>query len=79
VSEEDVLPGRPVKIDGVVVGWAEVMEGRVTNMVLQEGFMLALPRGEHEVVIELDPIAEVDKETGDLSIVFEYLSSKFTL
>lgn len=71
---------RPVKCDGKLVGWANVTEdGRVTSLDLEEGFMLSLPKGEHEVRIELDSTLEEDQKTGEYTYVVNYLSSKFTL
>jgi hypothetical protein len=60
------------------VGWAIVMEGRVTSLDLEEGLYEGLSRGEHEMTIELDPTFEIDAETGDMKIVMTHLSSKFT-
>lgn len=70
---------RPVKCDGKHIGYAVVTEGRVTQLDLEEGWILNLPRGEHEVTIELDPTVEKDPNTDEVRFVINYLSSKFTL
>lgn len=69
----------PVRCDGKRIGYADVVDGRVIRMDLEEGWILNLPKGDHEVRIELDTTFEVDPNTGDGNYVMNYLSSKFTL
>jgi hypothetical protein len=70
---------RPVRCDGKRIGYAIVEEGKVTSLDLEEGFMLDLLKGEHEVTIELGPTFDTDPNTGDMVYTLNYLSSKFTI
>lgn len=68
---------RPVKLDGKHIGYAEVVDGVVTQMNVDPECYLGLSSGEHEVTIELDSVVE-KTEDGGVRLVFQHLSSKFT-
>lgn len=70
---------RVVRLDGRRIGYALVDGDRVLQLDLEKDWCLDLPKGEHEVTIELDPTFETNLETDEMTYTMNYLSSKFTV